>query len=432
MLRKLILGAGVFAALLAVLIFSGKIPLGNPDQTAAGEVVLWGTLPEPEMNKVVQEFNPKAKTYRVVYKEIREDKFNQTLLEALANGAGPDMILAPYQMILTQSPRLYPFPLASLGEKAFKDTYVDGSNVMWTPLGALALPVSVDPMVLFYNRSLFSKHGIANPPTYWDEVVNVVPTLTSANAQGQFLESGIALGAPNLAYAKDIIMAIIWQLGQVPVLAFYDQAGAISLQIAANTPTTEGGDVFPLSTVIRFFTQFADPTQRTYTWNQFSGNADDQFVAEKVAMYVGYASELGTLRARNPKADIEMTYLPQTRGYGTFATGMKMYGIATLKSSKNPVTALSVEAQFAGGGVSPTIAGIVGSVPALRSYASVPGVDAVISLSMLNARGWYDSFSDASTAYVMSMLSDVISGRAGVTDAANTFVARLRDLYTPQ
>lgn len=431
MLRNAILGAGVFAALLAVLIFSGKIPLGGQDERAQGEVVLWGTLPESQMNKVVQEFNPQAKTYRVVYKQVREEVFGQTLLEALANGTGPDLVLAPYQTLLAQAPRIYPFPLASLGEKAFKDMYVDGASIFFTPSGALALPVSIDPMVLYYNRTLFSKHGFSNPPAYWDEVVNVVPTLTTRTNQGQFLESGIALGAPNTLYAKDIIMAIVGQLGQVPVLTKYDEQGAPFSIVTVNNSVDEGGDVLPLSAVTRYFVQFADPSQPTYAWNQFAGNADDQFVAERLAMYVGYASELSVLRARNPKGEFEMTFFPQTRNYNTFVTGMRMYGIATLRSSKNIITALNVEAQFAGPGVSSAIAGITGSAPAYRAYANTPGLDTVIARSMLVARGWYDSFQNESTAYVETMLADIVSGRYGVTDAVSMFVSRLRDVYDP-
>src|SRR5512133_864204 len=103
MLRNILLGVGVFAALLSVLIFSGKIPLGGSKDKATGEVMIWGTLPEVQMNKVIQEFNPKAKTYRVTYREVSESAFSQTLLEALANGTGPDLIMAPHQMLLSQA-----------------------------------------------------------------------------------------------------------------------------------------------------------------------------------------------------------------------------------------------------------------------------------------------------------------------------------------
>ncbi len=432
MLRNILLGAGAFAALFSILIFSGKLPIGsnNTANSPQGEVILWGTLPDVDMNKIVQAFNPQAKTYRVTYKQVREDVFAKTLVEALASGTGPDMIMAPQQIILSQEARLYPFPIASLSEKSFKDAYVDGASLFSTPLGAIALPVSIEPMVLFYNRTLFSKQGIVGPPTTWDDVMSIVPRLTILNTKGQFVESGIALGAPNTPYAKDILMAIVSELGQTPVLKQYNQDGSSAIGVLANISPTNTNDVLPLSSALRFFTQFADPTKITYSWNQFSGNADDIFVAEKLAMYIGYSGELNTLKARNPRGDFEMTYLPQAKGYNTFSTGARMYGIATLKSSKNPTAALNVEAQFSGAGVSPSISAIIGAVPALRTYSTTSGLNDIISRSMLVAKGWYDSYPEDSDAYTSAMISDVLNNRASVSDASSIFVSRLQDLYT--
>jgi predicted amidohydrolase len=108
-----------------------------------------------------------------------------------------------------------------------------------------------------------------------------------------------------------------------------------------------------------------------------------------------------------------------------------MYGIATLKSSKNLTAAFTTQAQFAGGVVSPQIASMLGAVPALRAYAATPKLPAVIARGMLVARGWQDRFSGYSTTYTASMISDVLNNRQGVTDAVNSFVARMQDLYTP-
>lgn len=431
MLRTILLGAGVFAALLAVLIFSGKLPVGS-GKTAKpqGDVVVWGTIPQEKLANLLQTFNGDAQTYRVIYQEVREDMFVQTLVEALASGRGPDMILAPQQIILSQSARLTPFPIASFPEKSFKDMYVDGASLFFTPQGAIAFPVTIEPLVLFYNRTLFSKHGLVNPPGYWDEVVSMVPTLTVKNNREQFLESGIALGASNTPYAKEIIMSVVSQLGQVPVLKQYFQDGSIQASVLANSPVVEGGDVLPLTTVARFFTQFADPTKETYTWNAFSGNADEQFVAEKLAMYIGYSGEYQTLRDRNPRAEFAMTYLPQTRGYTTFATGARIYGVGVLQSSRNPTAAFFVQTAFASGAMAGQIATSIGAVPALRTYASTPGIDPVIGRSMLVARGWYDPYFIQSTGYMTTMISDIVNNRYGVNDATSLFVSRMQDLYS--
>lgn len=429
MLKNILLGVGIFATLLSILIFSGKISVGGKDNTPQGEVLLWGTLPESQMNAIVQEFNPKVKTYAVRYVYVPETEFNQRLLEALASNIGPDMIMTPYQTILSQAKRIQPFPAASFGEKAFKDTYVDGASVLYTPEGALALPVSVEPMVLFYNRTLLSKHGIPNPPAFWDEVTAMTPSLT-IRENGRFVESAISLGSPTTPYAKDIIMAIVTQLGQTPIVRTTNQLGETYLSVQANEPVTDGSTILPLATVNRFFTQFGDPGQTTYTWNQSEGNATDKFVGEKLAMYVGYAGELNTLKARNPRAEIEMTYLPQTKGYNTFSTGMRMHALATLRTSKNMSAAFAVESQFASSGVAPTISGIVGGVSPLRAYASTSGLNPVIARSMLVARGWYDSFDKETTAYTAAMISDIINYRYGVNDASSIFISRMRDLYS--
>lgn len=432
MLRNIILGVGVFAALFAILIFSGRIPIGqNNEKKPQGDVMLWGTVSADALNATIQQFNVQAKTYRVNYKQVKEDVFITTLVEALANGVGPDAILAPHGIILSQASRVYTFPLASFSEKKFKDTYVDGASVLFTPQGALALPVSVDPLVLFYNRRLFSQKGVVNPPQYWDEITTLVPALTQMDDKGKFIQSGIDLGSASTPYAKDILMSIVLQLGQLPTLRQYNPDGTPFISVTADTPTTPGGDVKPLTTVLRYFTQFSDPTKSSYTWNDFSGKPDEQFVAEKLAMYVGYASEFATLKARNQKADFEIAYLPQTRGYNTFATVGQLYGIATLKTSKNLFAALTVQSQFSGAGIAPAIAMTYGAVPALRSHATTAGVPEVIARSMLVATGWYDSFSNQSTTLAGTMIADVVNGRSGVSDAAGAFVARLQELYTP-
>ena len=429
-LRMVLLGLGIFATILSVLIFSCKLPIGErcKDATGAkGDVTIWGTLPEAEMSVITQKFNIEAKTYAVRYTYVSEESFNQTLIEALASGVGPDMILAPYQIILSQVDRIYPY---QMDEKTFRDIYIDGASVLSTAQGALALPVSVEPMMLFYNRTLFSKHGITSPPEYWDELTTLAPVLTIKNG-GRFTESAVALGTPSVPYGKDIIMTIVSQLGQVPVVRYADRSGNVSFAVLVNQPVTEESTIAPLATVNRFFTQFGDPGQNAYSFDQGqTGSVVDIFVAEKLAMYIGYSGEYSTLKARNPRADFQMTILPQTRGYNTFSTGMRMNAIATLRTTKNPITAAAVQSQFGGGNTSLALASTVGGVPALRSYATNPSVDPIIGRSMLVARGWYDSYQKETDAYAASMISDIINSRSGINEASQTFAARLRDLYS--
>ncbi|MBP6948892.1 MAG: carbohydrate ABC transporter substrate-binding protein [Candidatus Pacebacteria bacterium] len=428
MVSKIILGFGLFAALFAILIFSGKINLGKTVSTPSGEVTMWGTFSEEKMNRFIQNFNIEAKTYKINYVEVSESSFDQRLLEALASGTGPDLILAPYQTILAQASRISPY---QINEKTFKDRFFDGSFLLHTPSGALALPVSIDPMVLFYNRTLLSKHGIANPPKDWNEVMSMVQNITILNDRKQFIESGIALGTPNTPYAKDILMTIVAQLGQKPVLKTYNGDGMSVRSMTANKPIIEDGDVFPLATTLRFFTHFADPLSVLYSWNQSSGNAEDVFLAEKLAMYIGYYSDFVSFRARNPRAEIEMTTLPQSKGYYTNVTGMRMYAVATLSKTRNYSVSKYVQEMLSYGKHADSLAVIIGGVPAYKDYLKKEGLNPVATSSILIARGWEDVYFKKSSELVSLMISDVISNRQDVTSAASIFVSRMQDIYTP-
>lgn len=433
MLRNILLGVGVFAALFAVLIFSGKMPVGKSGQTkVTGEVVIWGTISGQTMNPLIQAYNAQAQSYRVTYKEFREDSIATSLVEALANGAGPDMLLAPDGVILSQSSRIYPFPYATLSETKFKQTYVDAGSVFLSPTGALALPVTVDPMVLFFNRRMFAVKSIISPPVYWDEVAKIAPVLTELNNRGQFVQSGIALGAATTPYAKDILMTIVRQLGQVPVIKQYGQDGKLAVGVTVETPLNQADGIRPLSTALRFFATFADPAKATYSWNDFSGSAADAFVSERLAMYLGYSSEFGTLVNRNPRASFDMAAFPQTRNYNTSVTAAKVYGIATLKTSKNLVAALTVESTFGSLGVAQAIAPAIGAVPAMRSEITNPAINEIVAKGMLTGANWYDANPQKSSQLISSMIGDVINNRSGPTDAAELFVMRLQELYNPR
>ena len=147
-------------------------------------------------------------------------------------------------------------------------------------------------------------------------------------------------------------------------------------------------------------------------------------------MYIGFSGEYQTLRSRNPRGDFQMTTLPQTRGYNTFSTGMRMYAIATLKDSKNLKASQQVQIDFASAGISPALAAIVGGASPLSANAANPSLDPVVARGMLVARGWYDKYTKQSSAYTATMISDIINLRYGVNDATTVYISRLRDLYS--
>lgn len=82
----------IAAAVLGVFVFSGAIPLGNENSTdAQGTVILWGTVKSQIIYSLLEDFNRINSTFTVKYVEKSADTFDNDLLEALAEGKGPDM-----------------------------------------------------------------------------------------------------------------------------------------------------------------------------------------------------------------------------------------------------------------------------------------------------------------------------------------------------
>src|SRR6185369_5512864 len=80
--------------------------------------------------------------------------------------------------------------------------------------GSLGIPFYTDPMVMYWNRTLFSNAGLAEPPTYWDELPDLASHLTQASQNGTLSQSAVALGTwQNVSHAKEIFLTLMNQLG---------------------------------------------------------------------------------------------------------------------------------------------------------------------------------------------------------------------------
>jgi ABC-type glycerol-3-phosphate transport system substrate-binding protein len=432
MFKKIILGVGVLAALVAMLIFSGRIPVGKSKVSGpVGNIEVWGTLPQSQVESLFQSISNTAKTYRLTYYEIPEAEFSGKLLNSLASGGGPDLILAPYQIILENRSRVYLYPPNSFSEQQYRDLFVDGASIFYTEGGALALPISVSPLVMFYNRTLLSAAGIINPPVLWDDLAAMVPKLTVIDSNNRISQSAIALGAySNINAAKDILMTIVYQLGQIPVYR-YVSGGQEMFTVLANTPLEGNDTVRPLTSSLRFYSEFANPAKNIYSWSQLLPNAQDQFIAEKLVMYIGYADEEKIIKAKNPRVDFGVKFLPQTKSSSIPSTGMKLYGLSTLKRSTNLTSALTIQSLLTGSQYGPTIASIAGGFSPLKYVLEQStGINPEYKKSMLVAKGWYDEDEKNSERLTQYMINDVLSGRRNISEAAESFVTSLTESYT--
>ena len=189
------------------------------------------------------------------------------------------------------------FPLNIL-----QDAYLE-NNTMY------AMPVYSDSLALYYNKDLFQKAGIENPPATWDELKADVRKLTVLERNGNISQCGIALGGgKSINRSSDILSLLTLQGGgkMVDNEKNVDFNKKISVKTPSGTVEREPG-----MTAIQFYMEFSDPDKQIYSWNESFENSVKDFAEGKVAMMLGYSYQQANLLALKPELNYGIAPAPQ-------------------------------------------------------------------------------------------------------------------------
>jgi len=410
----------IVAAILGVLVFSGAIPIGNSSTGSLGKVVLWGTIPNTVISSTIKDFNDANQSFIVTYVQKSADTFDQDLLEASASGTGPDMFFLPDNLVFHYADKIFTIPYQSYPLASFKNNFAGAGEVFLTSNGILAFPMSIDPLVMYYSRSMLDANGVVYPPAYWDEMTNDASLLTKKDDSNKIIKSAIAFGQfSNVTHAKDILATIFMQAGN-PIIK--EQNGAFS-----STLDSAVGN-FNLPSILKFYTDFANPSSAAYSWNKSFPNSIDAFSKENLAFYFGFAGELQSLVNRNPNQNFFVAPVPQIRNSNSKVTGARITGLAISSSSKNLNTAFLAASLMATGDFASKLVTATGVAPARRDLLAVIPPDAYSPIfygSALYAKSWLDP-SPKDTANIFSgMVDAVLSGNLSVTDAIKDASAKM-------
>ncbi len=418
----------ILAAIFGVLVFSGAIPLGNSTSNefgASGTVTLWGTVKASAITDALNEFNLANQDFNVVYVEKSADTFNQDLLEALASGKGPDMFLMTDSLVLGYKNKTIQIPYESFSLSSFKKTFSGAGDVFLTKDGILAMPLAVDPLVMYYNRGMLEAKGIIYPPEYWDEFEELIPKLTEKDENKKIQKSAVALGQyANIDRAKDILATLFMQTGN-PIITEKDGSFISAL-------ATENKKYAPGS-ILEFYTSFADPLQSVYSWNRSFASSSSAFSANDLAIYFDYASEFLPLVTRNPNQNFFVAPMPQVRGESFKLTSARVTGIAVSYFSKNLNTAFYAANQMATGDFALKFASALGVAPVRKNLLAKPPGDLyspIFYSSALYARSWLDpspkATDDIFRSTVEKVLSNALTPDEAVRDADSKLMLLLQ------
>jgi ABC-type glycerol-3-phosphate transport system substrate-binding protein len=410
----------IFLAIFGILVFSGAIPIGGESEGSLGTVVLWGTVPQGVISEALAHFNDANRQYVVQYVQKSPASFDRELLEALAAGRGPDLFFLPDNLVYQYSDKIFTIPYTNYPISTFKNVFAAAGEVFLNPNGLYALPLSIDPLMLYYNRSILDANGVVYPPKTWNEFVEVVPKLTKKDDTNKIIKSGAALGHfSNIIHAKDIIATLFMQAGN-PIIR--EENGRFQSALASST----GGSNLP--SVLDFYTNFADPNSLVYSWNKSFVNSADMFSREDLAFYFGYASELQSLVFKNPNQNFFVTEMPQIQDAKFKLTGARVIGIAISSFSKNFNTAYLAASTMASGPFANEFAISLGVAPVRRDLLAVPPENAfspTFYKTALYARSWLDPSPVDTNNIFETMVNAVLSNNFSVTDAISDANAKM-------
>jgi multiple sugar transport system substrate-binding protein len=400
-------------AVAAVLIFA--LAVGSNSKSTIGDVQVWGTLNAAAFNAVLRQQAENDPNYgHVIYTQKDEATFIADVTNALASGTGPDLILMRQDYAYSQSAKLIPIPAGSLSPTQFQNTFVDAASPFIGSEGILAVPLAVDPLVLYWNKDLLATKGYAKPPQYWDELYDMARRITVRADSGSLSKSAISFGEyDNVPNAKSILSLLIMQAGgQVTA------RGSEGRLVPAILPKT-GTAVQSTVSALRFFTEFSDPSKDDYTWSKSFPDAQQSFAVGDLALYIGHASEAPLLSRMNPNLNFAIAPVPQIRGASTAIDTGYVYGFAVPRAAKNPSGALTVAALLSGPTASQALSIALGMPSARRDILSQPaqGNDDLFNKQAIISRNWTDPDPLQTEDVFRAMIEDTVSGAALITEA---------------
>lgn len=411
----IILVVFVVAAVAGVLVFSGAIPLGNNNNNtpgALGTVTLWGTTSSLTMASIIGEFNKNNPSLVVNYVQKSSGTFDQDLLEALATGAGPDLFFLSDDLAYHYSNKIFAIPYTSYPLANFKNVFAGAGDVFLTTKGILAFPITIDPLVMYYDRNILDANGIVYPPATWSDLIEMMPTLIKKDEANKIIKPVVALGQfSNVTNAKDILATLFLQAGN-PIVS--EREGVFVSALGSSIGN------YNLPSILKFYTDFADPSNAVYTWNKSFPNSIDAFSANNLAFYFGFASELESLLNKNPNQNFSMASIPQIKNSNFKATGAHVTGIAVSTASKNLNASFTVANLLTTGDFASGFASALHIAPARRDLLAVKPADLYSPIfynSALYAKSWVDPSTKDTHDIFGNMVNAVLSGSLP-TDAA--------------
>jgi hypothetical protein len=402
-------------------------------------IAVWGTFPQEAVDAVLLELEGTGATGgNITYVEKLPSEIDAALIEAIADDVAPDVVILEAGQIFEHAKRLTVVPYESLPRGTLEESFV-GSAAFAGANGVLAVPLLVDPLVMYVNTARLASGGIATAPTHWDQVLAVTPGLTEFGASRAVERSAIALGEyANVAHAKEIFFALARQAG-APVFerVTHTPSGGEPIDVYQVALTGRQGAATPPATAaLLFYSQFADASKEVYTWNRSLPLSTERFLAGDLALYLGFGSERAAIANANPNLPVTLATLPQSRSASERSTYGRFYAAAVVRTTASPADAFAAAWALSAPGSADALANVTGMAPARRALLDAPDLsrtdEGVVYASAIMSRPALTPDPGETGAVISRMIGNVASGRMPADEAVALAQEELTLLFGQQ
>ena len=460
----------IFLILTVILTGCSLMPGSGSDSKKIKPITLqfWGVFDSSDGYKdIIAAYETARPNIKVEYKKLTWGEYQNSLLNAWAEDRGPDIFLIKNNWVGKYKSKILPLPnklevpvvttsgsfskktiienkkINSLTSESLKKNFVDiVYNDAVVDNQIYGLPLSVDTLALFYNRSILDASGVVEAPTTWQELIDAVPKITRQDSEGNIVRSAIALGGSENILNSDNILALLMMQNGTQMT---DRQGSVSFDIVANYDST----IYPGEKALQFYADFALPMKKVYTWNKDFPEAQDAFLQGKVAMMFGFAYQIPYLRAQGPALNFTVAPMLHINQDGTDAVlgqgvNLANYWLLTTAKKTQHINEAWDFILFAATNGFKNDKGVTefqaekylkatSKPPALRAlinkYQEDPLLEPFMS-QILTAKNWYHGNNPEHMALIFNqMIDDLLSGNKNAREAIKFGARAVQSTY---
>ncbi len=290
LILKLALGSLVLI-FIGFLVFGFLIPkiFTNLKQEEV-EILYWGVEKDLKlMDPIIAEFESKYTNIKINYAKQDLNQYRERLIARADIGTGPDIFQFHNTWLSMLKSIIQPIPENVLPKEDFTQNYYPVIKKDIVDRGAIyGVPLGIDTLSLYINKSIFDASGLDEPKT-WIDFANFSRALTVKDETGKIKTAGAAMGlSSNVNYASDIVSMLM------------SQNGVDLRNISGNLEATADAMNFYVS-----FAQFG-----SNVWDETLDNSIRAFASGQLAMYFGYARDFTLIKSMNPNLTFEIHPVP--------------------------------------------------------------------------------------------------------------------------